>query len=214
MIVSHKHKFIYVKAHRVAGTSVHVELEKACGDGDLFSGDHSERNCELSPHATVGQVRDLVGEKVWQDYTKIVNVRNPWDMLVSLYFFTHNWTVKQSSVKLLVPALFGAFVRWHVSYSPRNKDFWLIEGEPWADVYIRYESLESDCWDLWYKLGLKWTGLQRLGSQHRQNGFHYSLMYDYEEMETVRKAYAREIEYFGYSFEHPYSKGDNVKWIV
>ena len=35
MIVSHSKKFIFVKAYKVAGTSVQEALEKECGPGDL-----------------------------------------------------------------------------------------------------------------------------------------------------------------------------------
>ena len=37
MIISHRHRFIYVKARKVAGTSVEVALAKHCGDADIVT---------------------------------------------------------------------------------------------------------------------------------------------------------------------------------
>ena len=37
MIISHRHKFIYLKARKVAGTSVEVALAQHCGDGDIVT---------------------------------------------------------------------------------------------------------------------------------------------------------------------------------
>lgn len=39
MIVSHKHKFIFIKTRRVAGTSIEVALAKHLGDNDIYASD-------------------------------------------------------------------------------------------------------------------------------------------------------------------------------
>jgi len=42
MIVSHRHRFIFVKTHKTAGSSLEVALARECGDGDIVS--HMEDN--------------------------------------------------------------------------------------------------------------------------------------------------------------------------
>ena len=37
MIISHRHKFIYLKPRKVAGTSVEVALAQHCGDDDIVT---------------------------------------------------------------------------------------------------------------------------------------------------------------------------------
>ena len=37
MIISHRHEFVYLKARKVAGTSVEVALAQHCGDGDIVT---------------------------------------------------------------------------------------------------------------------------------------------------------------------------------
>lgn len=45
MIVSHKHKFIFLKTHKTAGTSLQIALSKHCGSQDIISRIHkSDKN--------------------------------------------------------------------------------------------------------------------------------------------------------------------------
>lgn len=106
MIVSHKHKFIFIKPKKVAGTSIEINLSKHCGENDIvtpitdfrseFDEDyyvHFPRNYEekgLFNHVTPDKIKKEVGEKVWNEYFKFTVVRNPYDQVVSRYLFIKN----------------------------------------------------------------------------------------------------------------------------
>lgn len=118
MIVSHKEKFIFLKPRKVAGTSVQLALTEHCGDEDIitrmtaFSADFDEqhytdpaRNYEgWTTHMLPEDIKKKVGEEVWNSYTKITIVRNPWDRLVSQFLWAKGRGMKSrkhSRIKIL-----------------------------------------------------------------------------------------------------------------
>ena len=99
MIISHRHKFIFLKPRKVAGTSVEVALAQHCGDDDIvtpigaFNPQWDEDQYAhpgkvwpgYSRHSTLRRVRRRLGQKIWDDYLKFSITRNPWDLVVSQY---------------------------------------------------------------------------------------------------------------------------------
>ena len=125
MIISHKHKYIFVKAQKVAGTSVQDALAKECGPNDIVIGRGTDNGSKygLNEHSTPKAIKNFVGDDVFNAYRKIVIVRNPWDMFVSLYFHAHK------SVKILCPMYFEDFIKWNLDGAyPMNENFWIMNG--------------------------------------------------------------------------------------
>ena len=79
MIVSHKHKFIFFKTRKTAGSSLQVALAEHCGTGDIITGQyrlgvddnsHSaglnmEKFFTTHPHPELADVRRFLGEEIW-----------------------------------------------------------------------------------------------------------------------------------------------------
>ena len=42
MIISHKHKFIFFKSKKTAGSSIQVTLAKHCGEDDIITGQYQD----------------------------------------------------------------------------------------------------------------------------------------------------------------------------
>ena len=94
MIVSHKHKFIFVRPRKTAGTTMQNVLSKICGEDDIITSgyDDGNRNIDKScwdghPHPHLWDIKKLVGDDVWDDYYKFTFVRNPFDITVSRFFW-------------------------------------------------------------------------------------------------------------------------------
>ena len=101
MIISHRHKFIFLKPRKVGGTSVEVALAQHCGDEDIITpigtfNPKWDQDQYVHPgkkwpgygrHATLKRVRKQLGEDLWDDYFKFAITRNPWDLVVSQYFW-------------------------------------------------------------------------------------------------------------------------------
>lgn len=111
MILSHKYKFIFFKTNKTAGTSVEVALSKFCGEEDIITpvaDDDEETRSQLGyrgaqnyqdavgkkifyNHISAKKVREIIDAETWGSYYKFCFERNPWDRVVSLYY----WKYKQ-----------------------------------------------------------------------------------------------------------------------
>ena len=125
MILSHKHRYIFIKTRKTAGTSIELALSVNCGPNDVITlQDQSNdvkiqsdlryktaQNCKIKPtgilghiksllgfdksyfhHISAYKIRRIIGEEIFSNYHKFCVVRNPWDRVVSTYF----WRIKNS----------------------------------------------------------------------------------------------------------------------
>lgn len=101
-IISHRHKFIFVRPRKVAGTSLEISLSRCLGeddvtnleltfhrdvDADYFSPVHAQNNDRMGTlhagHDLPDEIQKTVGEDLWAEYFKFTVVRNPWSLLIS-----------------------------------------------------------------------------------------------------------------------------------
>lgn len=140
MIISHKHKFIFIRPRKVAGTSVSIALSRSLGGSDvlLFRGPELQTTAgvdgddfstirrrnehtvgSLIAHAPAAAIRDELGEDVWENYLKFTVVRNPWDWFVSL----HIWWLRYIWDEIKVPGLRGLRRRRSSTLYRRGRTF-------------------------------------------------------------------------------------------
>ena len=99
MIASHRHRFIFLKTRKTAGTSVEIALSKVCGPDDIITeispedealrraaGGLPPQNFASPPqprkaynHMGAKATRDLVGAEAFDSYFTFAIERNPWD---------------------------------------------------------------------------------------------------------------------------------------
>jgi len=110
MIVSHKHKFIFVKTHKTATQTFLKFIKPHLGPDDVMAGDPgNERNedtkinvdkifpdtgkCAADYQEVYGNhlpwfmIKDIVGDNIWNEYTKFTIEREPYDRILSLFYF-------------------------------------------------------------------------------------------------------------------------------
>ncbi len=156
-------------------------------------------------HKTAKEKIFEVGLESWEKRFCFSFVRNPWDKVVSHY----HYRVKTNQSGLSESNL--DFVDWvKVSYRDKedlyydnpkmfmNQCSWLVSdsGDVAVDYIGRFESLSSDFNTVASELGLK-TTLPHLKKTKRMD---YRNYYNDEAAEIVASVFARDIDYFGYSF--------------
>ena len=139
MIIGHRHRFIFVKTRKTAGTSVELALSPFLEPGDLamplspqeekmrqvkagvqvrrfYGFGRSGLPRELKTHSALSSTYDLLGRQVF-DYKVISLCRNPWDKAVSHFF----WSMRENGVKdLEFEAQRTAFIEFTRKKGPRR----------------------------------------------------------------------------------------------
>lgn len=85
MILSHKHKFIFICNGKTGTTSIEAALEPYQEGKEL---DLGVPRLFVPKHIPPALLRGVLPAAVWDEYFKFVFVRNPWDLFVSNWY--HN----------------------------------------------------------------------------------------------------------------------------
>lgn len=151
MIVSHRHRFIYLRTRKTASTSLEIALSRICGSDDVITtiaprdelvrqehGGLPPQNLEpvdgIQPynHMPAGEIRAYVGQEVWRSYLKFTVERDPLEKVVSLYFHRYK-TEPRPDLR--------AFVRTSEALDARNWPLYTIGGIVALDLVGNYDHL-------------------------------------------------------------------------
>ena len=211
VIISHKYKFIYIKARKVAGTSTEILLDRYCGDDDIVTDIaredslqypfHNPRNAEkFINHDTAKNIRQKIGSDIFDSYFKFMNIRNPWDLTVSRY-----WWNLHGRHRLDSNCSFEMFITHHLKYTSTDSllNYCAIDGKSILNGVIRYENLYEDTLEIMKKMGMPIEPSRKYPktkSKSRANSRPYWEYYDDKTRAIVAMKYKKDIEHFGYSF--------------
>lgn len=229
MLISHRHRFIYTKTAKTAGTSVEAYFERFCMPEGEWTPSHGRNEYE-SPSGIIGyrgpdlhrqtkwrnhmsaiDIKQQIGDDTWSSYFKFCTVRNPYDKCISAFsHFGKNYSVKKQSFWERVchgkmspeQHRFYCYLKKH---TPVDRDKYLIEGEFCLDDVIRYEHLEEDLQRICRKIGVPFE-LQYLPSYKkgiRQADATTISLYTEPAKKWVARKFAYELDRFGYDFPEP-----------
>lgn len=205
MIISHSRKFIFIKTRKTAGSSVQKVLWQFCdpyqdeATGDDFPGD---------PHVKAVNIKGSLGQKMWDDYFKFTIERNPWDKVVSLFWWVkviynmpdnfRDWCLRSGENMLR-----GRIHRDY--YFPTDWGHYTQTNEVIVDFIMGYESLRYDFDELMnFNLHLPWDSekdeLPKLKNDVNPHNKPYYSYYDDEMQQLVADVFKHEIGYFLYKF--------------
>lgn len=225
MIISHSHRYIFIKSEKTAGTSVEAALSQHCSDKDMVTplGDywfnrdergqwvHSAMNAEgFFQHDPAAEVKRKLPADVWKHYFKFSITRNPWDRVVSDFSWqARNRPELQPQQRWFhkLGAAFDEFketrqlFRGFVAGDWKTNDrFYLLDGDLCVDFVIRYERLSEDLAEVCGRVGLPPVVLPRLKAGLRKEGRSYRDYYDDHTRALVAERHHNDIRLFGYVF--------------
>ena len=228
MIISHKHKFIFWKPHKVASSSVLLSLGKHTGPHDVvgqpknleghvghgknFKGSVQKlaqsQGITLRNHIFPDEIRKIVSKEVWDNYFKFTIIRNPWEVMVSGYWWNYRHggaNNPRGHTPALAPDLKNKKYIKMFSQKVRSRHtncryYFDNSGIPMANYYIRYSSLQEDYTHVCGILGIPHSELPKLKSSHKKGNKPYWEYFDNDTRDYVATRCTRTIEYFNYEF--------------
>lgn len=165
------------------------------------------RQLEFSEHAPAEKVQRCLPPEVYAGLCKFAFVRNPWDRLVSRHAYLLRKTEHGRSREVNELGGFDAYLRWELARTGKRggmrhqADYVLgPEGNLIVDFIGYYERLEDDFGEICRRIGVPASLPPPKARAPRQD---YRSLYTDETRELVARAYARDVELFGYSFDDP-----------
>lgn len=138
------------------------------------------------------------------EYYKFSSIRNPWDAVVSHYFYDKKY-IKTSGIKIrgkkryekIRTYDFQAYVRERIFYGGDVKYFMFNGDEFDLDRVVRFENLRDDFDRVCDDIGVDRVELPHINKTSHK---HYTEYYNDEMMEIVAETFKQSIDMFGYKF--------------
>ena len=191
MIISHSHRFIFIKSRNTASTSVEKYFQKYCSDSDVI-GKRGNFRDKIKPcwynHMSTTEIYEKVSAGIWNTYFKFSCVRNPWERMLSCYEF--------EKIKFGYKEPFSLFL-CERGYFWDNSRVYGFMGDLNLDDFVRFESLEYDIKRILQKLSLK--ALPNVPKEVEKR-LSYVDSYNSTTKRLVERRHKKEISLFDYKF--------------
>lgn len=204
-----RNRFWFVDIPRTSSSSIKVELAKRYGviygKSNLIERKYSTKLC-MPDHIPSIKMKEFLGPVLWNTVFVFTFVRNPWDRMVSHYFYRKKIGQIPSDMRFrdyvleLNESIGSGRFRKHYHYYGLSNYILGDRGEVICDFIGRYENRDRDIREI-----AKTIGFEELGNLRIQKASptdkHYSEYYDEESRDIIRSLYKTDIELFDYDFE-------------
>jgi hypothetical protein len=205
MLISREKNILFIHIQKTGGVSIAQILRNSVPDASSYLGTHD--------HAL--WAKRQLPKTAWDGLFKFGFVRNPWERLVSWYTMIQEQTARQAHQELRLwqyviktASTFEEFIERCTntiedvdgakSFAYNQLDYLTDEdGRVLVDFIGRFEHFERDVREVLHRLGLS---ASEIPHANRTRHDHYSQHYTERTKNIVAQRYARDIDYFGYTF--------------
>ena len=214
MLISHSHKFIFVKTKKTAGSSIEHYIVHNCFDPqkDLCTGSEQDGTPRIGNfssgaadgHRTSAEIMIMVGADVWKDYYTFAVERNPWEKVVSEFYWKLN--VRDNAL-LSDEQNFENFVDNTLGKSyapPTGWPIYTLDNEIIVDEIIQYKDLSNSFTSLFqdkFNINVPEEKFNLTRKKSGKRKKHYTELYQKKKhIDKIANLFSDEIKYFGYKF--------------
>ncbi len=221
MLVSHRHRFIYLKTIKTAGTAVEFYFEPFCVPDGADHRPRAKTEAIVTPAGIVGRrgpdatvatwyshmpatlLRERLGEPCWSSYLKFCVVRDPFEKAISTFWYRLPPEQRDALAEAPFEQVRATFLAWLGPQKTvtRDRRICAIDGSLAVDRLLRHESLLPDLEALCAELGLPWEAarLQSVKAGFRRRPEPAGAYYDTTSVERLAASHAWEIATFNYA---------------
>jgi hypothetical protein len=230
VIVSHRHKFVFMKTRKTAGTSVEIALSRMCGPEDIITPNlpedeqlrqelgglgpqHHHRPLRLyTPKAiavwAVKGRRPILYDHMPAKKVRSVIGREAWDSYYKFAVERNPWDAAVSYYYFRLrhldakPTISEWLRSGDLDILKRNyRNIYTIDGKIAVDKVCRYDRLEEDLAEVWAEVALpEPLDLPRAKSGFRTDRRSYRDVLNEQDADYVARLFAPEIEAFAFTF--------------
>lgn len=189
-ILSDTHHFLFIHIYKTGGSSIREALAPYCQED--FSKDRPG-----GEHLKGIDVKKIIGPEKYDRCFKFCFVRNPWDLLVSFYFYirqdpNHEYTQHVRGLS------FEEYVVFQLNTNRFIQKEWLCDGagRKIVDFIGRFERLQDDFDEVCRRIGVRATLPWIVPTKHEP----YPHYYDDRTAALVESWFQEDIQEFGYRF--------------
>lgn len=153
-----------------------------------------KRKLKFYHHMPATEIKELVGDTIWNDYYKFCFERSPWDRVISFYY----WRYKSDPRPSITEFIDSDEILLLKKYGLQR---YTINGNVVVDRVCRFEKLQEELGEVSRILGFPETiTLPKAKGAFRKDKRHYRDILNAEDAKKIERIFSKEIELFGYEF--------------
>lgn len=202
-MISIQNNFLFIHVPKTGGNSLQNVLKAYSEDDIVILAKHQDgidrfevrnKSYDITKHSTLSHYKSILEHELYQSLFKFATIRNPWDMMISFYFYPHRGVEEWDRNAFIALLNNVKNIRHYLCSGTQSLK---IDSE--LDYLVKFENLDEDFRKVCENVGIPNILLPKRNQSTKK---HYSTYYDSELIEIIGAEFKEEIEFGDYSFEN------------